>query len=126
VYGKSIEGRLVNRTAHKKYDRTEKGRIAQKHCRENYRATISGHLCNVFHHIKERCSNPKHSKFCYYGGRGIQCKFESSEEFVNYVILDLKIDPRGLDCDRIDNDGHYEKGNIQFISHKDNLAKRKK
>lgn len=39
---------------------------------------------------------------------------------------ELKIDPRGLTIDRIDNSGNYEKGNIQFITHKENNQNRRK
>lgn len=80
-------------------------------------------LRNTYARIIERCNKTSHPKYRYYGGRGIECRF-TSDEFVDYVVNVLKVDPRGLECDRIDNDGHYEKGNIQFITHKENLRKR--
>jgi len=55
-----------------------------------------------------------------YGGRGIKVKFTSFEDFYNHIINTIKIDPRGLTIDRIDNDGHYEKGNIRFVSRAEN------
>ena len=79
--------------------------------------------CN---HMKQRCDNPDNSKFKHYGGRGIECRFESNQEFVDYVINELKVDPRGLEIHRINNDGHYEKGNIEFLTDIDHKKKHKK
>lgn len=42
--------------------------------------------------------------------------FVSPEELIEYVMDKLKVDPRGLHCHRIDNSGHYEKGNIEFLT----------
>ncbi len=88
---------------------------------KKYHGTIRGHLCRVFHGIKYRCDNPNCAAFKNYGGRGIRNKFESSTVFVDYVVNILQIDPRGLQTDRIDNNGHYEKGNIRFVTRKENL-----
>ncbi len=107
----------------KRYGETKAGKVTSKRKLERYRSTIKGTLRNTFAHMKERCDNPNHSKYRYYGGRGIKNKF-TSNEFVEYVINILEIDPRGLDVDRIDNNGNYEPGNIQFITHKENLRKK--
>lgn len=85
-----------------------------------YSNTINGHLRKVFSNIKRRCENINSKDYKYYGGRGIKCKFESAKEFIDYVLSKLEIDPRKLECDRIDNNGDYEKGNIRFVSHKEN------
>lgn len=119
-YSKSDKAKVVMR----RYRQTLKGRASEKRCRDKYRSTIRGYLVNIYAHIKERCCNPKHPKYKYYGGRGIQNKFESSVCFADYVIYKLEIDPHGFDCDRIDGDGHYEPGNIQFITHEENINKR--
>jgi hypothetical protein len=99
-------------------------KVCETEKRVNYRQTIWGYLINVFYNIKQRCTNPEHWCYSRYGGRGIQCRFSSSKEFALYVIEELRVDPRGLDTDRIDINGHYEPGNIQFITHQENCVKR--
>ncbi len=112
----------------REYRNANRGKINQRkkeHYRENqdrlldsqreYRGTINGHLRHVFHGMEQRCSDPKCKDYKNYGDRGIQNKFTSSDEFVNYVINVLQADPRGKHIHRIDNDGNYEPGNIEFL-----------
>lgn len=91
---------------------------------KKYRKTLVGCLRSRFRTIKQRCNNPNCLNYKYYGGRGIKCLFESSQEFVDYVINKLKADPRGLEIDRIDNNGHYEPDNIRFVTAKVNANNR--
>ena len=88
------------------------------------RQTLNGYLRHVFHHIKDRCDNPNCKSFKDYGGRGVKYTFKSSDEFINYVINKLQIDPRGLAIDRIDNDGNYEPRNIRFVTQAENNKNR--
>ena len=97
----------------------EKRQQYQKQRRKN----LYDHLRDVWHHMRHRCNNPKIKAYKNYGGRGIQVKFDCFEDFYNYV-KELKVEPRGLTIDRIDNDGHYERGNIQFITRAENTRKR--
>lgn len=83
---------------------------------QRYRKTIRGHLILLFHQIKNRCNNSKLRNYKWYGGRGIKCLFKSSQEFAGYVINELKINPCGLEIHRIDNNEHYEPGNIEFLT----------
>ena len=83
--------------------------------KEYYNTTV-GHLRHVFDRMKQRCNNPNIHNYYRYGGRGIEIKFKSLDEFIEYVINELRVDPRGLQIDRIDNNGHYEKGNIRFVT----------
>lgn len=92
----------------------------------NYRKTIKGYLVTVFHHLKMRCGDLTYHAYHRYGGRGIKCLFRSSIEFVDYVINELKIDPRELEIHRIDNNGHYKLGNIEFLTPKEHGLKHRK
>lgn len=90
----------------------------RRHCKQRqrqYRKTLQGYLRGVWDNMLHRCNNPKHHDYKYYGARGIKVKFASFDDFFDYVVNDLKANPRGLTIDRINNDGHYELGNIRFI-----------
>ena len=60
---------------------------------------------------KGRCENPNHHKYEKYGGRGIEFRFNSFEEFLDEV--GNKPSPIHS-IDRIDNNGHYEIGNVKW------------
>lgn len=104
--------------SHKQYYQAHKTEMRQY--QKKYRKTISGHLNCVFVNMIHRCNNPKHKQYKNYGGRGIKVKFTSFDDFRDYIVNELKSDPRGLTIDRIDNDGNYERGNIRFITQAEN------
>jgi hypothetical protein len=60
---------------------------------------------------KARCNNPKHHAYKRYGGRGIEFRFTSYEEFLS--AAGRRPTPKHS-IDRIDNDGHYEAGNVKW------------
>jgi hypothetical protein len=63
----------------------------------------------------QRCTDPNTKNWPDYGGRGIQFKFNSFEEW--YAELGDKPEPkRAYSVDRIDNDGHYEPGNVRWAT----------
>lgn len=90
------------------------------------RKTLQGFLRGTYANIKKRCNNENCKDYKYYGGRGIKCRFNSFDDFADYVINVLQVEPRGLTIDRIDNDGHYEKGNIRFVTQAENNNNRRK
>jgi hypothetical protein len=108
------------------YQQTEDGKRARQRARDKYNDTIKGTLCNRFHRIKQRCEDPSHPRYKDYGGRGIECRFDTLGDFRDYVINVLDVDPRGLEVDRINNNGHYERGNIRFTTAKENCNNRRK
>ena len=75
--------------------------------------------------IRRRCNDPKHPGYKNYGGRGIRiCKLydDSFEEFIKEVGLCPK---PNYTVDRINNEGHYEPGNLHWVSMKRNMRNRR-
>ena len=66
----------------------------------------------AFHDAKQRCTNKNHKRYSDWGGRGIDMRFQSFQEFFD----ELGKCPSGYSLDRIDNDKHYEKGNVKWSS----------
>ncbi len=64
----------------------------------------------------QRCNNSMHPQFADYGGRGIEVRFISVTEFAHYLQTLDGCRNELLVLDRKDNDGHYERGNLQFVT----------
>jgi hypothetical protein len=64
---------------------------------------------------KARCTNPKDQAWMNYGGRGIEFRFNSFEEF--FAEVGPKPEPkRQYSLDRIDVNGNYEPGNVKWAT----------
>lgn len=71
----------------------------------------------AYYNAKRRCSpKAKGEDRSEYFERGIEFRFKKFSEF--FKCAGLKPDPNFL-LDRIDNDGHYEDGNVQWVSPSD-------
>lgn len=68
---------------------------------------------------KSRCENPKDAKYADYGGRGIEMRFASAIEYIDYVSI-LPGISREMEVDRENNDGHYERGNLRWVTPSEN------
>jgi hypothetical protein len=67
----------------------------------------------IYHSIRNRCTNPSHIVYRYYGGRGIRVLFSSFEEFL------ADVGPRPTSQHSIDRknvNGHYEPGNVHWVT----------
>lgn len=67
--------------------------------------------------MRQRCSNPNVKRYPFYGGRGIKV-CERWNSFVNF-LADVGERPSPVhSIDRIDNNGHYEPGNVRWAENK--------
>lgn len=63
-----------------------------------------------------RCNNQNNPRYKDYGGRGIEFRFDSYSSF----LAELGRKPsKHHSVDRIDNNGHYEKGNVRWATQKE-------
>ena len=79
-------------------------------------------LRQTYNDARRRCESERCHIYKYYGGRGVQFRFDSFEEF--YAELGDKPDPT-YSLDRIDNNGHYEAGNVRWASKSDQVKNRR-
>lgn len=66
-----------------------------------------------------RCRHPVKN----YGARGISV-CERWQSFENF-IADMGEPPKGMEIDRVDNDGNYEPGNCRWVTPRDNAKNRR-
>jgi hypothetical protein len=76
-----------------------------------------------YSHAKARCENTVDAKYPYYGGRGIEFRFKSFQEF--FAELGKK-PSRAHSVHRIDNDGHYEAGNVKWATAKEQCTNKRR
>jgi hypothetical protein len=76
---------------------------------DDYRYTL-------WRHIMGRCYQPSHQNYSQYGGRGIKVHLAWHDPAVFCREISELIGPRpkGHSLDRIDNDGDYKPGNVEW------------
>jgi hypothetical protein len=78
-------------------------------------------LYNVFTSMRTRCYYKGHNRYVNYGGRGIYICEEwrhNPAAFIDWAIENGW--KKGLQIDRIDNDGPYHPDNCRFVTSKEN------
>lgn len=84
---------------------------------EGYSIATVKQVYRIMNGAKNRCSNPNSVAFHNYGGRGVQFVFTSPTEAAKWVLDNLGPRPsEEHSIDRIDNDRHYEPGNLRWAT----------
>jgi hypothetical protein len=73
----------------------------------------------AYYHNRALCRNSNVKHFEYYGGRGIEFRFNTFTDFYDEV----GDKPPGCWLMRIDRDGHFEHGNLQWVPRKTHRRK---
>ena len=89
---------------------------------KNYKHGLCEHpLYNVWKNMKKRCYNKNVYNYKSYGGRGIIVCDEWRNNFKAFYDWALNNDyEKGLEIDRVDNDGNYEPSNCRFVTRSEN------
>ena len=77
----------------------------------------------IWSEMKKRCKCKTHSRYKYYGKRGIKVciEWEDYKPFLQWAIVSGY--KEGLTIDRKDNNGNYEPSNCHFITRSENAKK---
>ena len=78
--------------------------------------------CNM----TQRCANPNVPQYKYWGGRGIKvCDAWLKDPFAFYEWCENNGYEKGLQLNRIDNDGDYTPENCEFTTNRENSINRR-
>ena len=93
-------------------------------CRKQYYQ--NNPLRRVWSAIKQRCYNPKHKFYKDYGDRGITMCSEWLNDYKAFEKWCMNSGyQRGLEVDRIDNNGNYEPNNCKWMPMKEQARNRR-
>ena len=71
------------------------------------------YLASTIHNIRQRCNNPSCPDYPWYGAKGRECRLNGPQD----ILDDIGHRPTPKhSVDRIDTEGHYEKGNIRWAT----------
>lgn len=109
---------------HKDKSHRDNLRSTCKECTNHKRREFKkNNRCSVIlSNIKDRCNNPNHIGYKWYGGRGIKCLI-TEEELKFLWFRDKAFEMKKPSIDRINNKGNYELNNCQFLELSKNSIK---
>ena len=115
--------KMVYKNSLKKMKSRSCGCLAAESCSKIGKMNDKGrlwnnHLYNIFMHIKRRCNNEKCHAYHRYGGRGIKCLFIDVNDFIEWA--EKSGYRKGLQVDRINNDGDYSRENCRLVTAEEN------
>jgi hypothetical protein len=73
-------------------------------------------IYNIYRGMRSRCYNKNEKAYKYYGGRGITICDEWLNDFMTFYNWAIHKYKKGLQIDRINNDGNYEPKNCRFTT----------
>jgi hypothetical protein len=89
-----------------------------------YDSEIKRRLSYRAQKMKARCNYEGNKDYANYGARGIAFLFDSIEDCVEYIVALPDFDP-SKQIDRIDNEKGYMRGNLQWVTAKENQLNRR-
>ncbi len=78
-------------------------------------------LFKVWENMRDRCSNPRHKSYKYYGGKGILVCDRWDSAFKNFYADVIDGYGKGLQLDRKDNNGNCEPENVRWVTPQQNM-----
>ena len=75
--------------------------------------------------MRRRCNNKSRPQYKNYGARGIRVCPRWDKSFADFIADVGKAPDKSSVLDRIDNDGHYEPGNVKWSEPKDSTNNRR-
>lgn len=90
------------------------------------RRAVPHWLDRRFTAAKQRCTNPKDGNFKNYGARGIEFRFPNVTAACLYMIETNGLPSREMELDRINVNGHYEPGNLRWVTHQENCQNQRR
>lgn len=130
-HGPQLEVEVTCDCGHRSFRKFHKlSRRTPRGC-ENCMRRFGGHcpewIYRRVQHQWRRCTDPKEITYHRYGGRGIQFKFGSVYEATCWIVQHLGVPTdTSLTLDRIDNNGHYEPGNLRWATVSQQMKNREK
>ena len=110
-----------NETKERDLANMEKGKSTKCRCQSKAKKYADSQLAHVlgkrYQCMVQRCRRGTHKQSHDYQGRNIDVLFESSKDFIEWALAKWPEETfKKKEFDRINNDGHYSKENLQLVT----------